>query len=313
MVASAFDVDAAEVAAICAPSQTSLFNTAAERSKQHDLLVARGLKANSSGSTALACELFWQACRLEPRRTSTLISYVNMRLKQGHTALAAACYLKLMEERELSTREWELVQRKLQEANKSMVEAKEGHTAARTIQCAHRAARARSLTRERRCVWRAAARLQRSYLRRLESSRRGGALPFIEQVSLLRLPPPRAAGERRLSGELERHLQCGCVAYRKCTTACPASSAQPEASLPASPVALPPPLRRSSGRRVPLGRRTRPPPMRAAVARHRWRGPHPDPRAGPRAVCGAGAAVERATTPRRASPLCADETRRPHA
>ena len=195
-----FDVDAAEVTSICTPSQTYLFNTAAERSKQHDLLVARGLKANNAGSTALAGELFWQACRLEPRRTSTLISYINMRLKQGHTALAAACYLKLMEERELSTRELELVQRKLQEANKAMVEAKEGHTAARAIQCAHRSSRARRLTRERRRVWRAAARLQRAYLRRLEGSRRGGALPFVEQVSLLRLPPPRMAAERRLSG-----------------------------------------------------------------------------------------------------------------
>ncbi|KAL1526287.1 hypothetical protein AB1Y20_015005 [Prymnesium parvum] len=191
MATSPFDVEPREVEDICSPPRSPLFNSAAERSKQHDLLVSRGLHANKAGSIALAAQLFWHAAQLEPRRSSTLISYINMRLKQGDAALAAACYLRLMEVRELTPHEWELVQRKLHEANRAMVLSKQRHTAAATVQRLARGRAARSAAAARAARAAAATALQRAYLRRA----RLRPAPFISQLSFVRLPRKLRARE----------------------------------------------------------------------------------------------------------------------
>lgn len=183
MVAS-FDVSSREVAAVCSPPQAWASASPADRSRQHDLLVSNAHAANRNGSTLLAASLFWQAARLEPNRVSTLLSYVNMRLKSGEHALAAACYLRLLETRSLNPREWEFVTRKLAEANEAMVAAKEGERAAVTIQKIARAASARACLSSRLLASRSARIIQRACLPPANRSH----LPFVEQLSLLYLP-----------------------------------------------------------------------------------------------------------------------------
>ena len=87
---------AKQVDAVVFPGSSGRFNTRHERTALHDQLVRRGLDANHHGHVAEAAEHFAAAFRLE-RRSSTLLSHVNMRLKLGECALAAACYRRMIE------------------------------------------------------------------------------------------------------------------------------------------------------------------------------------------------------------------------
>ena len=182
-------VDAAKVEATCSPSPTFVFNTPAEREQLALRLLTRAHAANKEGDAAQAAALFYEAAQLEPRRTSTLLSHLSMRLKLGEAELVVACYLYLLENRELAPREWEHVRSKLREANQRVVETDDTRRAAVAIQ---RIARGR-LAQQQLVVRRqrsAAARLLTSHWLRRARRLGVGAAALVTQVVLLRLPLP---------------------------------------------------------------------------------------------------------------------------
>jgi hypothetical protein len=91
-----------EIDSIVFPKPSCVLTTVQERTVRAKALIRQGHAANSANDTQRAAALFWEACRLEPHRTSTLISYLNMRLKMGDAELAAAAYTRVLEIRELS-------------------------------------------------------------------------------------------------------------------------------------------------------------------------------------------------------------------
>ena len=97
--------DSAEVAATLSPEPLNVLNTDGERQRQAVGCVRAGHAANRDGRTAEAAARFFEAYRLEPQRTSSLLSHLSMRLKMGHAELAVACYLQLLETADLSDRE----------------------------------------------------------------------------------------------------------------------------------------------------------------------------------------------------------------
>ena len=183
LLAGEFRVSTAEVDELLRPPQAAIMQTAEERVALHDKLVARGLQANREGAVAKAAALFWDAWRLDQRKPSTLISMLNMRLKLGHLGVVAAAYLRLLEDGSgvLGERDWEVVQTKLQQANRCLVERKERLRAALRLQRTWRQLHARGCAAA--LVRRAAAArvLQRCVLRSRPPP------PFVEQVILLRL------------------------------------------------------------------------------------------------------------------------------
>ena len=81
-----------------------------------------------------AAKLFGRACTMQ-RTVTTKLSLLNMTLKAGNApALAAAGYLRLMEDLELTEREWRMAQAKLAEANAQLATLKEQHAAAAGLQ-----------------------------------------------------------------------------------------------------------------------------------------------------------------------------------
>ena len=180
---------AAEVEATLSPEPLNVLNTDQERQRQAARLIACGHAANRTGLISEAAAHFFEAYRLEPQRTSSLLSHLSMRLKMGDAELAVACYLRLLETADLGDREWEHIRRKLREANQRVIETSETRAAAVVIQRLARARLARRHLVHRRRRQAAASRLGRAYLDRIW--RRGlGAGPLLTHVVLLRLPPP---------------------------------------------------------------------------------------------------------------------------
>ena len=122
-----------EIESIVFPEATYLLNSPEDRAERATMLIARGHAANRGGDFEAAAALFGEASGLEPQRASTLISYLNMRLKMGDHELAVACYLRCLEDRQLSAKEMEHVRAKLREANRRMVETNEEREAATLI------------------------------------------------------------------------------------------------------------------------------------------------------------------------------------
>mmetsp|Transcript_45679 Transcript_45679/g.140811 ORF Transcript_45679/g.140811 Transcript_45679/m.140811 type:complete len:334 (-) Transcript_45679:232-1233(-) len=113
------------------------------RAEAHNALFRKGLAANASGDSASAASLLFEAARLDPRPT-TILSHVNMRLKLGESALAAACYSRLLAEGSLTAKARAIAVSKLAEANAAK-EAEEEEAAAarrRTPPAAQTASRA---------------------------------------------------------------------------------------------------------------------------------------------------------------------------
>ena len=180
-------VAADAVDTLLSPPQSGVLHSSDERAELHDKLVARGLQANRDGASAKAAALFWDAWRLDQRKLSTLISHLNMRLKMGDLGVASAAYLRLLEDVVLSDRDWQMVQTKLQEANRLLVERKARLHAVLRLQRAARARLARRLAARLTAEHAAARVLQRRFLR-------ARLLPaLVDYVVLLRLAPPAAA------------------------------------------------------------------------------------------------------------------------
>jgi hypothetical protein len=187
LLASEYSVTSAEVDQMLRPKQAGLLQASDERVALHDKLVARGLQANREGAIAKASDLFWEAWRLDQQRVSTLISHLNMRLKLGDFGVAAATYLRLLEDVVLTDRDWQAVQAKLQLANRLLVERKEQLRAVLRLQRTWRQAAARRSADARAREVAAARVLQRRVLRARPPP------PFVEQVILLRLAPQAVA------------------------------------------------------------------------------------------------------------------------
>ena len=124
-----------DVDALILPPQSLALNlTAEKRAALHDSLVAQGLQKNKEGDAVAAAKLFGRACTMQ-RTVTTKLSLLNMTLKAGNApALAAAGYLRLMEDLELTEREWRMAQSKLAEANAQLATLKEQHAAAAGLQ-----------------------------------------------------------------------------------------------------------------------------------------------------------------------------------
>ena len=191
------EVDPAVVEATCFPTQSCPFNSASERARRASSLVGQGHSCNRSHDYEAAAAHFLEASRLEPDRAAPLISHLNMRLKlaraSGSSAelgLCAACYLRLLEARTLEPSEWTMVQSKLRDAQRAMIETRATQHAAATIQAVARGivGRRRSSVRRERAA--AARVVQASVLRRLRRTGCAVHSPLVSQVVLLRLPPP---------------------------------------------------------------------------------------------------------------------------
>ena len=174
-----------DVDALILPPQSLALNlTAEKRAALHDSLVAQGLQKNKEGDAAAAAKLFGRACTMQ-RTVTTKLSLLNMTLKAGTApALAAAGYLRLMEDLELTEREWRMAQSKLAEANAQLATLKEQHAAAAGLQARARGRSARRCVAPLRLRHAAATRLQRAVLRWRRFAR---PLPFVEHVVVLRL------------------------------------------------------------------------------------------------------------------------------
>ena len=174
-----------DVDALILPPQSLALNlTAEKRAALHDSLVAQGLQKNKEGDAAAAAKLFGRACTMQ-RTVTTKLSLLNMTLKAGTApALAAAGYLRLMEDLELTEREWRMAQSKLAEANAQLATLKEQHAAAAGLQARARGRSARRRVAPLRLRHAAATRLQRAVLRWRRFAR---PLPFVEHVVVLRL------------------------------------------------------------------------------------------------------------------------------
>ena len=72
------------------------FASLAEREQEHATLFQKGMTANAAGNLDAACAYFEEAYALL-FRTTTLLSLINMKLKLGEAALAAACYTKVIQ------------------------------------------------------------------------------------------------------------------------------------------------------------------------------------------------------------------------
>ena len=182
-------VDPAKVIALCTPQPSCLLNSASEREQMALKTLARAHAANKEGATAKAAALFYEAAQLEPYRTSTLLSHLSMRFKLGEAELVVACYLWLLEHRELSEREWEHVRCKLREVSQRVVETEETRRAAVAIQRITRGRSASTAVLRRRHQNEAARVINLCWLRRARQRHDLGVAPLVTHVVLLCLPP----------------------------------------------------------------------------------------------------------------------------
>lgn len=189
-------VSSADIDAIVKPEPLHVLNTPQERARQADKLLDRAHAANREGAFEEAASLFFSAVRLQPGRTSSLLSHINMRLKMGEAQLAVACYQRLLETVDLTDREWEHVRSRLREANQGVVETSTTRAAAVGIQRFARGRSARAHVVQRRRRHSAAGVMRRSVLRWLHRIGRGVA-PLITWVVVLRFPPCKSHLEDR--------------------------------------------------------------------------------------------------------------------
>ena len=185
-------VDPSLVEAIVFPELAWPWNAPEERTARAAKLISHGHAANQAGDTVAAAALFREASALEPGRCTSLISYLNMRLKLGDAELAVAAYLRTLEGRALSAKEMEHVRGKLREANKLLVETRDERDAASLITRVARGTTTRRGLAGRRRRIAAAVMIQRWMQRWLRAHGLGHA-GLVSQVVLLRLPPPRPA------------------------------------------------------------------------------------------------------------------------
>ena len=171
---------------------THQHHTQEERRLVASAIFARGHAANNAGAIKVAAELFWEASAILPEKNTSLISYLNMRLKMGDYELCVRCYLRVLESRTLSEKEMTHVRSKLHAANRLMAQTPEEHEAAMRITSVARGVATRCALATRRRHEAAAIMLQRWLLRWLRARGRGPA-GLVSQVALLRLHPPSAA------------------------------------------------------------------------------------------------------------------------
>ena len=149
--------------------------------------------------------------------------------------LVVACYLWLLENRDLAPKEWEHVRGKLREANQRVVETDETRVAAMVLQRVGRQQLARYELR-RRQQQRSAARLITAVsLRKLQRLGRG-ATPLATHVVLLRMPLAAVVPGRLESDE---HAWRGAEVVAAYTHARRSPPVNPEALAPFASLALP--------------------------------------------------------------------------
>ena len=116
-------VDRALIEKMCSPTPTSILNSPQEREQMARRLLMRAHTANREGAFSEAAALFEEAACLEPDNINTLLSHLSMRLKLGDADTVVACYMWLLEHRDLTPKAWEHIRRKLREANQQVVES----------------------------------------------------------------------------------------------------------------------------------------------------------------------------------------------